>query len=180
MDTIAFYVALFFCWLISIIIANSVFYLVYKNFFNKEINFRKTFDNLFFYEFAAAILTFYFSNRILRDWLVLKLIIFTAVLFFIFWKLVVNKDASMTLKKSLLLFFITVLIIFPLVSLFMGRVTLMIPIPESVLSLSENYLSCAMDLLSSGCHSIFFDLLSLAGGFFYSPLDNIRQILITI
>jgi len=184
MDKITYLGSLFFCFTISIILANTIFYFIYKNFFNKDITYRQSFKNLFLYQLISGIavslisrIISFFVLNISWKWLILELIITISVLLILFFRLVIKKN-TLTLKKSLLLFLIIILLIFPLVSLFDSTIQSLIPTPKNFDFSSRYYYNVCPGNIPDCFDIILIKRIDLfLNSFFYSPLNSIQEIM---
>jgi hypothetical protein len=176
-----FIVELLILFIVCIVLSKIIFYLFYR-LFDKQIRFRDSFKKLFIYQLTTALILFLPNRTVSGMWLYLELIIVVAVLFYLFYNLVCKK--SLNLKKSLLLFFLTVLIIFPITSFIFNEVAYRItPIENMHL---ETILNCSLDFwgtakYSPDCRDILFvgKTTSFLSDFFYSPFEIIQRIALT-
>lgn len=182
MNEIIFFILLFFSFLFSLLLANIIFCLLYKKFFNKNIIFKKLFINLLFYQLSVVIILFFVPSR--QHWVdyFIRLIILMPACFFLFKKIVIKNDNNINLKKSIILFTI-ILIIFSFINSFNNRLDTLIPLPDSFnISLKET-LFCFMypnTFSSTECANlILLQRVSIfKGNFFYNPLESIGHMLI--
>lgn len=184
MNKIIFFFFLFLSFFVSLFVANIAFYLIYKKFFNKEVTFKKLFIKLFFYQLTILALLFFVpESHYLIDYLA-KIIILIIACFFLFRTIVLKNEKCINFRKSIILFFI-ILIIFSFVSFLNNILDTLIPLPEDFNISFKDTLSCLIFSTYSSSDPKCANLILLKrvdiikSNFFYNPLTIIGDILIS-